>query len=165
MTRRAFTILLLTSLLAGCGYQLRGQYALPDALSRLQVTGIGLDSSLGWKLARELRRNGIRLQANPEGASAHMHVSAYGSEELPISVGSDAEVREYELIRYLTFRVEGIGNDYALAEKRFEVRRTYQYDISGILGQAAEKDLLLQEMEDDLVRLVLYRLQSEGATQ
>ncbi|MDD3609710.1 MAG: LPS assembly lipoprotein LptE [Halothiobacillaceae bacterium] len=172
MTPAARLILLVALALglAACGYQLRGTGgaaqagALSPLLERLYIEGMSPVSGPWPVFADELRGSGASLVADPAQASARLVVEDYATERRVNVVDPQARIREYELTRRLRFHVERPGDGTRLLPSQtVEVSRPAAYSSSGLLGSSLEEGRVLQELEQDIARQVLYRLMAVPA--
>ena len=117
-------------------------------------------------LRRALVASGVTLVEDPADAGAVLRLSNERSGRRVLSVGRDARVSEYEVYSTITFEVRragsGQGADRAaiVEPQQLRLTREYLYDSSGVLGKSDEEALLREEMQRDLVRLIMYRLEA-----
>ncbi len=157
---RAPLVVLLLALLAGCGYQLRGSEGLPGFLERTQLVG-GWGGALREGLGERLAGQGYTLVGSAERASARLVLEDHAFERRPVSVGGDAEVREYALSGRLRVRLLRPGGEEPEVIA-LEARRIYEYDPAGVLGQDREQEAIREEIDRDLLRRMLGRLRAMG---
>lgn len=149
----------LVLLLAGCGYQLRGAFALPDSMTRTYVAAADQHSIFYEQLLAALRANGVELVDSPMDAGAVMYVHVDDTGQRVLSVSARNVPREYEVHYTVQFSVE--DTERVLLEPQvLTLTRDYTYDETQVLGKAREEEILRRAIADDLVRLVLRRLSS-----
>ena len=157
MNRRSLiaAFLLAASLvLAGCGFQLRGQTTLPFAT--LYVPG-------NTPLTVELKRNVVsgtqtKLVDSAAQSQAQLLITNEVREKVILSLNSAGRVREYQLRYKLAFRViDGKGRDY-LPLNEIALTRDISFNDSQILAKESEEALLYRDMQTDMVQQVLRRL-------
>jgi len=152
--------LLLTSLLSlslyGCGWHLRGVTPLP---ADIQVMTLQSQASerFNQRLKQQLAFNGVVF---PETASAtvRLQVSPIKVERTVLSVNSLGQAAEYELNATLTARL--IHLEKAI-DTGWEIdgRRIFTNDVNNVVATASEEKTQLQELENDLIRKLMRRLQ------
>ena len=68
--------------------------------------------------------------------------------------------REYELIKRVTFALHDTSGKDWLPAAEIVVRRSYTFNESEVLARESEEARLLKEMQTDVVRQVVRRLQA-----
>ena len=84
---------------------------------------------------------------------------------LPLSVGDTGRVQEY-LLRYtVEFELVDAAGAVVLARQKVELDRDYTFDTQQALGTPGEEELVKTELERDMVRTILRRIDaaSRGA--
>jgi len=153
-SRRAFLVLL-TLLVAGCGFRLRGTAQLP--FDTLHVPG----ATAG--LALELKRNiqagtNARVLDDPKKAEAQVQFTEDSRQKQILSLTGAGRVREFKLIYRVAFRVhDGKGGEYVPASL-IELTRDITFNDAEILAKEAEEELLFRDMQADMVQQILRRL-------
>lgn len=161
MKRRSSVLtLLLTGLLSlslyGCGWHLRGVTPLP---ADIQVMTLQSQASerFNQRLKQQLAFNGVIF---PETASAtvRLQISPIKVERTVLSVNSLGQAAEYELNAILTARLihleKGIDSGWEI-----DGRRIFTNDVNNVVATASEEKTQLQELENDLIRKLMRRLQ------
>ena len=143
-------------LMVGCGFQLRGSYALPYESLYLAIPEYSL---VGAGLRRAIRASGsTRLTETAQEAQATFRSTAEAKEPIILSLSSSGRVREKRLrYRYGYRIVDGKGRDLVLPGV-VELTRDLSYADSDVLAKTQEEDLLWRDMENDLVQQLMRRL-------
>ncbi len=150
---RVVAALLLTVVVAGCGFHLRN-YSLDANLESFYV-----DSASQHFLADELRQ-GLRLAGATEAATAmeaELVVELMDQRRLRRSVSTTGSARaaEYEIELGVRFRLNN-GAGEALTEPQWITReRVFRVDRDNIVGNNEEQVLIEREMRADLVQSVV----------
>ena len=141
---------------AGCGFQLRGSYALP--YESLYIGGADY-SIIVAGLKRAIRVSGsTRLADTAKDAQAIFMPTAEEKEPVILSLSSAGRVREKRLrYRYAYRIVDNKGRDLVLPGT-VELNRDLTYADSDVLAKTQEEDLLWRDMETDLVQQLMRRL-------
>jgi len=166
-------VTLLLFLLLGCGFHLRGSSRAPQGVLPPQMASTFIDALPGSLIADGLRQqlsdSGVLLVEELELASAVLSVSGEQFSRRVLSIDDNGKVGEYELRYQATFKVnqpqlvETLAEPkqhFSIAAQTLSVERVYQYDVAGVLGKSQEEILLREDMQQDLVRLIFYRLQA-----
>jgi LPS-assembly lipoprotein len=157
----ALLIVGLQLLLSGCGFQLRDKAELPIALARTHIAGLSPYDDLAVELSRTLRANGVRI-VDADQATAILRINDTRRGRRVLSVGADGKVRELELYATVNFDVKGGGNALELKNQSLTQTRDFFFSETDVYGKASEAKLLYEDMENELVRLMLYRLEAAG---
>lgn len=147
----------LTVLVSGCGFHLRGAVEYPPSMQRTFI-----DGSLTSPVVRDLRLNleasGVHVAETAQAAGATLRILAESFDRRVLSVQSNAQVSEYELIYRVRFSVTRADGVVLLAPQEVQVNREYRYDPNQVLGATSEESILQQEMQRDVTQLILRRL-------
>ena len=158
-TRLHFGLFLLAvglrTLMAGCGFQLRGSYSLP--YESIYVGGADYNLIVA-NMKRAIRNTGTRLAESREDAQATFLPAGEKRETKILSLSSSGRVREKRLVYAYSYRVvDGKGRDLVLPVT-VELARDISYADSDVLAKTQEEELLWRDMESDLVQQLMRRL-------
>jgi len=143
--------------LAGCGFQLRGSQTLP--IERLYLA-LPVNSPLGAEIARVVRSstNASVVQVRKD-AQAIMELLGEQREREVLSINAQGRAREYQLRLRTTFRVIDQEGVELIAPTSLVARRDIGFNESELLAKESEEGLLYRDMQSDLVRQIVNRLQ------
>ena len=155
--RRTLLVAAGVALLAGCGFQLRGQAPLPAVAARPYVESADRFTPLYAALDRRLRDAGATPAASAAEASVviHLHTDESGRELL--SVTADNKPGEYEVYYAAEFSVTN-GTAELISRKQVKLTRNYGYDESAVLAKEHEEASLRDALAGDIADLILRRL-------
>ena len=143
------------SLLAACGFQLRGTADMPfDTLYLPGATG---------GIALELKRNiqsgsATRVVDDPKAAEAQLLFSEETRIKEILALSTAGRVREYRLIYRVGFRVgDGKGGDF-VPPSTVTLTRDVTYDDAVALAKETEEQQLYRDMQADMVQQIMRRL-------
>ncbi|MRD72743.1 hypothetical protein HCX48_03415 [Rhodocyclus tenuis] len=155
-TLAATAFLIAATLLAGCGFQLRGAYTLPYESLYLALPDY---SELGAGLKRTIRASGAtRLTDTPEDAEAIFQPTGEFREKVILSLSGSGRVREVRLRYRFNFRVVDIKGRNLVPPGEIEMTRDMSYDDSNVLSKDQEEVLLWRDMQNDMVQQMMRRL-------
>lgn len=159
---RGVTALLLTAVVAGCGFHLRS-YTL-DA----NVQSFYIESASQHFLADELRQ-GLRLAGATQAATAMeaelvVELMDQRRQRRSVSTTGSARAAEYEIELGVLFRLQnGVGEQ--LTEPQWISReRVFRVDRDNIVGNNEEQVLIEREMRADLVQSVVRTINAVTAS-
>jgi LPS-assembly lipoprotein len=144
------------TLLAGCGFQLRGAYALPYDSLFLAMPDY---SELGAGLKRAIRASGsTQIAARPEEAQASFVPTLDAREKDILSLSGTGRVREIRLRYRYAYRVVDVQGRDLIPPGQIELTRDMTYDDSNVLSKEQEENLLWRDMQNDMVQQLMRRL-------
>ena len=144
------------ALAAGCGFHLRGPQ--PLAFSSIHI-GAGQYSPLGAALRRQVALSGTTtVEEDADKAEVRLQILADERTREILSLTSAGKVREYELGQRIRFRLAGRDGSELIPPTNIAVRREYTFNDEQILGKEQEEALLYRDMEDDILRQLMWRL-------
>lgn len=161
MIARITQILLLSVLLAACGFQLRGSYGIDETLQPMYVQAGG---EFGNELRRALAAGGIELTRDRGEASSTLRVMNADRERRVLAIRQDGRVDEYELVLRVDWRLEGSGDgDSAgllIEATRYSGQRSYIFDPGSRLAADDEEEVLIEILHSDLADRILRRIEA-----
>ena len=159
---RAALAALFATVLAGCGFHLRGQAQLP--FETLHIPGAS-------PLVVELKRNltaasKTRLVDSPAEAQAVLGFTEETRDKVILSFNTAGRVQEYQLRYRVGFRVSDpkSGQVY-LPTKEIQLTRDVTYSDAQVLAKETEETLLYRDMQSDMVQQILRRLVAAKSAQ
>jgi len=158
-----FVWILLLLQLTACGFQLRGAFELPAALSSVYIDARS-STPLLQDLILILKTNGASVIDDATLATSTIKIEKEESSQRVISVDSSGRAREYELSYNITFSVSAaIDSEHQkvmIDSRKLELIRDYVYDSAAVLGKSREKNILLRDMQRDASRLIMLQIQA-----
>ena len=153
---RRLLLIVVTLLLAACGFQLRGPLVLPfDTL----YVPLPESAELHSLIKRSVETSShTRIVAEPKSAQAILVITSDTSARNILSLNSAGQVRELELQRTFTFRVHDSANRDLMPAGKIVVRREITYSDVQVLSKESEEALLWRDIQKDLVQQLLRRL-------
>lgn len=159
MRRRALLAAVATTVasLAGCGFKLRGAQTLPvDTL----YLALPVNSPLGAEITRVVRAStNARVVPDRKEAQAIFELLGEAREREVLSVNAQGRAREYQLRLATSFRVIDPNGIEMIAPTTLTARRDISFNESELLAKESEEALLYRDMQSDLVRQMVTRLQ------
>ena len=147
--------LLLVAALSSCGFQLRGQYALPFSSVFVSTSGASVVASA---LKRELANIPTKLMPSAKDADAQLNILEDRRERQILSLSGAGRVREYELKLRVSYQLMDATGRVFIPTSEIQLSRILSYDDSRIIAKQQEEALLYQDMERDAVGQILRRM-------
>lgn len=156
MRRKALRLMAVTGLavLAGCGFQLRGQAQLPFQAAYVEAAE---RSPLASQLRRQLDLQG-KLAERREAADVIIRLTGEKRDKSILSLSGAGKVREYRLNHAVTLAATAPDGRDMLAAAEIKQSRDFSYSDEQILAKEAEETMLRKDMDDEIVRQILRRL-------
>ena len=155
---RAVAAVLLATLLAACGFQLRGSATLPYESLFVDMPESNI---MGAELKRNLRAGtGTRIVATRAEAQAILMPTSQLFGKTILSLSSGGRVREFRLRFNFGFRViDQTGRDL-VAPAVMLIERDFPFNDNQVLAKETEEALQYRDMQSDMVQQVLRRIEA-----
>ena len=155
-------ILTLALLLAGCGFQLRGE---PEVgVRKLYLSSVG-NSAVKDDIRRTLASGRTRLVTTSAEAEVHLHILQEEREKTVATITGSGRVFEYQLTLRLRYELLIPGReDPVIPPTRLETRRLISYSETAPTAKEAEEQLLYKDMQLDLANQVLRQVAAARRT-
>ena len=154
---RNLLLIALVSVLAGCGFRLRGSADSVAVLTALDVSATQTYGELVTNVERTLTQQGIAV--NPEGgADYRLHLLGERATRRSVSTTNQVSVAEYVLLLAVDFELFDRAGDRLLPLTTIITERIYSFDRGSFVGSNEEEALLGREMQADIIQQILRRL-------
>jgi LPS-assembly lipoprotein len=155
---RVLAIALGAILVASCGFHLRGEANYP-------FDTIFVNAPVSPPLSVELTRalTGVSKAKVVESAAAAevaLDVPSVIDDKEVLSLSSGGSVREYQLVKRVTFRLHDKNGIDWMPAGEIVVRRSYTFNETQVLARDLQEQRLLREMQTDAVQQIVRRLQA-----
>jgi LPS-assembly lipoprotein len=157
MIRLALAAALTATLLAACGFQLRGAAALPFDPLYVQAAPA---SQFAVQLRRTLAAGQTRITDNQKDAQATLHILSELREKEILSLSGGGRVREYQLRYRVSYRLYDKDLKESIPPTEIVLRRDLSFNDNEALAKEAEEALLFRDMQGDAVQQLVRRLQA-----
>ena len=146
---------MLSLLLAGCGFRLRGTAEVPFETLYLP----GATSGIALDLKRYIQAGtNARVVDDAAKADAIMQFTEEARLKEVLSLTGTGKVREFQLRYRVGFRVhDGKGTDF-VPQSVIQLTRDVTFNDAEILAKEQEEQILFRDMQTDMVQQILRRL-------
>ncbi|WP_300428314.1 LPS assembly lipoprotein LptE [uncultured Thalassolituus sp.] len=151
--RHLITALTLT-LIASCGWQLRGVSELPEGFRIIHVGGG--PQNIREQLIQRLRFNDVVVPERALDAPAQIEINEYSVERRTLSVNSVGQIAEYEFNALLDVTVTRGEETHHFVT---EARRTLSNDVNNVVATQQEERQLRDALDSDLLSRLMRRLE------
>ena len=153
---RALLFILSISILASCGFHLRGTSDI--AFSSIFIQGNTLIISKNLK--KSLTTNGVKVLDSAEGAELLLETVGEENEKRILSLAGGGTVNEFELYYRVHYRTKQAGSELWSPVQTVEARRDYTYSDANLLAKQGEEKRLNESMQADVLSNLIRRLAS-----
>lgn len=154
--RVSIAVVCLALLLSACGFKPRGQLAGLESPGRIEVTAADPYDPLVLELGRALARFGA--DPGDSDPAMRLRVLSATTRTVPLSLDSQALVREYQVIYTVRFKLDAADGKEMLAPRDIELTREYTFDSFASAGSPAEQAVIERELRRDMAAAVLRQL-------
>lgn len=146
------------TLLAACGFKLRGNIELPPNLHTLAVVSADPYSDLSLDIKQSLKSAGATVldTATPGYPTLYLNRERFSEDVLSIS-GKTAEAQEAMLRLHVSYRLEIDPNQPPIVDT-VTVSQDYSFNPSDALAKTNEREVVLSDMRRHALRQILRRL-------
>lgn len=154
------TLLVLILALSACGFQLRGEARLPEAMQKTWLATADDSTAFVRELTLMLRANGVDLQSRPAAGTAELRIHAERLRSEALTIAAGARVREFVLIFDVEFELlDGEGN-VLIPRETLRLTRDYSFDEQEILAATREEEFLRNDLRQGMAAQMLRRLEA-----
>jgi LPS-assembly lipoprotein len=146
-------------LLTGCGFHLRDNAKLPDVLESTYLASEDRYSGVAQELRIELDSAGAEVTEDRDDATAVIRIMRERFQRRVLSVGSAGRASEYELFQEVIFTVEDPQGNVLLEPQTLRMTRDLVFDDTQLLGKVGEAEVIRRQMQRDLARQILTRIE------
>jgi LPS-assembly lipoprotein len=161
---RLVIILFTMTLLASCGFHLRGEVPLAPPLKRMYLQSPDPYGELARNLRLGLTAAGVQLTDSASQAATVLEILNEKTTQQLLSVGGTQQTRQYNLLLSVTFQVHSPKGKVLIAPQTVTDTQALTVQADQILGGSNEQNNLYQQMRQDIVFTLLNRLASQTAT-
>jgi LPS-assembly lipoprotein len=162
--RVPFLVLACALLLASCGFKLRGEADLPDSLRQLRLDMADTGPRIKRELVAALERAGVRLMPADALDVAVLRVPVNRAYSEALTISEQARVREYAVRHRVEFEVLGADGSLLMPKQVILLERDFVFDERDALGVAGQEEALRGDLEREMVRAILRRIEAVGTS-
>lgn len=162
----SWPVILLTLLLTGCGFQLRGQAPLPPEMRVTYVqtpSGLTPPGSVSRRLPLVLANNGVTVTRDPAQATATITILHETNGRRTVAADRFDIKRQYFLAYDVAYQVTLANGQTLISEEGLNASRTLLFDENRVLGFESAQESLIDSMAEDLAWQIVRRLQAVAA--
>ncbi len=162
---RIIVMLFCLTILAGCGFHLRGEITLAPPLKRLYLQSPQPYGELARNLRQGLKAADVQLTDTPQQAATVLDILSEKTTQQLLSVGGTQQTRQYNLLLSVVFQVTTPTGKVLIPPQTVTDTQALTVQADQILGGSNEQNNLYHQMRQDIVFDLLNRLASRTATE
>lgn len=151
MVRKIVPFVLLTVLLAACGFHLREAVELPEGMNQVYTTGFLPDSPFPNYLSKGLDLSGGAVVAKREKAGLILHALNEQFLRQEVSLSQAGKANQYKLTYILSYELQDPAGKLIQPPRTLTIEREYFNPQVNIIGKTEEEGLIRKEMYDEAV--------------
>ncbi|MGB1197651.1 MAG: LPS assembly lipoprotein LptE [Thalassotalea sp.] len=155
---RTISIGICISLLASCGFNLRGDYFIAAQLQHLNVNSVDKYGELTRLVKQHLLLNKVNITPTYDNTLPELKILKDTLDRRTLSVFPNGQVAEYELIYTAHYQLRFASEDFQ--SFKVELNRDYQDDPDLALAKSRELALMLSEMRQEAANRIIRKLAS-----
>jgi len=163
MSAGRFIALLMVLILSACGFQLRGEARLPEAMAQTWLAVPDPNSSFARELSLRLRASGVEVLEQAQADSAVLRIHAERLRSEPLTISGQARVREFVLVFDLDFELIDGRGETLIPRETLRLTREYSFDEQAILAATREEEFLRAELRQAMASRLMRRLEAVPA--
>ena len=156
---RVSVVLVLILLCTACGFQLREDMDLPPEMARTRMVIDDEYSLLARRVRSLLEQSGTHFVAS-DVATAFLEIPTNKVDTAVLTIGDNANVREYRVSHTVKFRVTDASGRELIRWQTIRQARELSFDAQNILAISREQEYLKQDLAETLARMLVTRLGS-----
>lgn len=154
---KLFVVLLIISLVSGCGYKRAGKADLDPVFENTHVTFASGGQAMAGLVEEQLQANDAEI-VELDAASAIVNILYERRTREILSVDEEGRASEFELILRIGLNVVDAEGKVLIRNQDIRLSRDFFFEIQEVLG--TEERVIYDELRQDISRLIIYRLQA-----
>jgi LPS-assembly lipoprotein len=152
---RTLAVCAMTSMLASCGFALRGSYELPYKTIFVTSTSASVVAS---QIRRELTDSQTKVVPTLKEAEASVTILEERRDRQILSLSGAGRVREFELRMKVTYQFVDAKGNVIIPTSEILLKRSFSYDDTRVIAKQQEETMLYSDMERDATGQILRRM-------
>lgn len=157
---RLLSVLMISLVLAACGFQLRGEVRLPEVMNTTWLRTPDDSSAFVRELGLILRANGVSVSTTQQPGAAQLHILSERMRRDALTISGSARVREFVLGFEVDFELLDADGELLIERETLRMSRDYSFDEQEILAATREEEFLRDEMRRAMAARLLRRIEA-----
>lgn len=156
-------IVLLASILAGCGFHLRGPITLPPSYQTVFIQSDQPYNDLALQLRQALYEAGAKTMPTPDNAQLDIVIINENQTAFISSIASNSQISVSTVKYSVQFKVTDANNQVLLGPRTVTTSRTYSQNTNQLLSVTNNLNILQHYMRADIVRQIIDQISAPKA--
>ena len=156
-TTKLTALLVVSSLLLGCGFQLKSSINLPSGVEPFYISGPG---NIKTDIRNYFAIYNIKTTNDKALASHTFEVINYSNKQQEASLGDGSKVLEYLLLQTVSFQIRNKQGQVILGPKSITEQRILKNDPRAVGSTGQERQLLIKEMKQSIISRATTQLRA-----
>ena len=133
---------------------------MPSQMIDTYINAADKNSELVHALKRALMASNVNVVGNQSESKSVLNIINEQQKKRVLSVDTQGRAREYEINYQLSFNMSFDESAFSIEQQTIKSRKIFLFDTEDVLGKSREQATLLKDMQQDMVRLIMLRLQA-----
>lgn len=143
--------------LTQCGFRLKQEVALTSTLPEITIIHSEVDPQFINRLEKSLKDRGINIS---DDANAQLHILRYTENRRAASINTvNASQIETQISKSISFSLTQKDKTLLIEPSSLSRQKEYTNDNGNIAGKAQEERLIKKELDEEIIALILRRLE------
>lgn len=156
----ALFLILLVSIISGCGFHLRGNVNLGDSFKQMYVASDNPYGVITLQLKQILGHSGVDLEDNPGPQIITLSLKNERYRTTTFSQSASAKTTQYTLILDLDYTLTNNKGDILYGPKTISTQANYTVNQDAVLTTSTQEDITRTSLQRQAVYLLLQQLNS-----
>ncbi len=153
---RGVVLVLISGLLIGCGFHLRGSSIEADVASAYVRAAPSV--TIAGDLTRQLQQAGVKMLDSAVGAAVVIDLLDQQGSDHTVSYTNRATTAESEIGLQVRFKITGARNEVLIDDRWARATRTYLVDTNNLVGSNQQQQVLSGELAGDITQQIVRSL-------
>jgi LPS-assembly lipoprotein len=153
-------LIIISMIITGCGFKLRGAVDLPAGVEPIYIGGIDSSAQISIELRNILSAYGVELTTDPVAANYQLIVLDVSSDRRSATLGEGAKVAEFQLTETVTFELNNTKDQTVLGPRKISTRKIIPNDPNRVVSSVEESKIFKREMLQNLAGKIARQLRA-----
>jgi LPS-assembly lipoprotein len=146
------------ALITACGFQLRGNIAMPESLQRLAIEPNEPYLPFQREVRELLTYNGVAIVSTTQKPDAILHIESDDFRVQDTSIGADGRIREKSYNYKIVFSLTTADGQTLLPQQSINSTRIIEFNPDLALAQTMEAQIIRDETRSEVANQLVMRL-------
>lgn len=153
--RLSILLVIVSLIISGCGFHLRGNIPLPDSIKKMYVDAA--NGSFKEQLVPILESGGAQVMSSEASADSVLRIVETSVDRTIGTLDSRGKANSYDIVFTLGYRFDDTQGNM-LREASLQEQRRYNFNPEEVIESESEEQHLIQEMEEAIALRIVRQL-------